>query len=157
VHFKSQIMKYFILFGLISLFASFKIPGSGTAFLDCKSESGRTILHAELQDIDGLLEKAELIVDSKKLGFTEDDEAYTIFDPQKKVFTIYITGKMNKDFPNGRFIQLWALPETFKIINGDRENQVYEFKARMEATEPRQNKDLRIPQVELYCKLKYSI
>ena len=150
-------MKYFISIALISLFASFKTPGSGTAFLDCKSESGRTTLHAELQDIVGLLEKAKLTVDSKKLGFTEDDEAYTIFDPQKKVFTVYITGKINKDFPNGRFIQLWALPETFKIISGGRENQVYEFKARIEATEPRKNKALRIPQVELYCKLTYSI
>jgi len=150
-------MKSLILIALINLFASFKVPGSGTAFLDCKSESGRTTLHAELQNIMGLLEKAELIVDSKKLGFTEDDEAYTIFDPQKKVFTVYITGKINKDFPNGRFIQLWALPETFKIINGDRENQVYEFKARIEATEPRKNKALRIPQVELNCKLTYSI
>jgi len=157
LHYKTQIMKSLILIALINLFASFKVPGSGTAFLDCKSESGRTTLHAELQNIMGLLEKAELIVDSKKLGFTEDDEAYTIFDPQKKVFTVYITGKINKDFPNGRFIQLWALPETFKIINGNRENQVYEFKARIEATEPRKNKALRIPQVELNCKLTYSI
>jgi sugar lactone lactonase YvrE len=113
----------------------------------------KTLWRYEVQP-DGTLKNGKVFFD---WNLTEDDEAYTIFDPQKKVFTVYITGKINEDFPNGRFIQLWALPETFKIINGDRQNQVYEFKARMEATEPRKNKGLRIPQIELYCKLKYSI
>ena len=76
---------------------------------------------------------------------------------KKHVFTVFILGKENKEFPNGRFIQFWALPETFKAVNSDRSNQKYEFKARIEATEPRKDKDLRIPQVELNCTLTYKI
>jgi hypothetical protein len=148
-----------IILAVIStfLFTSFKNPGSNTAYLTCKSESGRTVFTAELQDITGLLEKAELSVDNNKLLFTESDEAYTIFDSKKGVFTIYITGKANKDFPNGRFIQFWALPESFKIIKSDRADQKFEFKARIEGTEPRKDKDLRIPVVELNCTLEYKI
>ena len=152
-------MRVLILLLFSSLFVSFKGQGSGTAHLTCKSESGRTIFNAELQDIDGLLEKAELIVDNKKLIFDENDEAHTIFDAQTGVFTIYITGEENKDFPNGRFIEFWAIPKSFKVLNSDRSNQEYEFKARIEATEPRKGteRSLRIPQVELNCTLKYKI
>ena len=141
------------------MFLSFKVPGSGTAHLTCKSESGRTLFTAELQDIEGLLEKAELIVDNKKLIFDENDEAHTIFDAKSGVFTVYITGEENEDFPNGRFIQFWAIPKSFKVISSDRSNQRYEFKARIEATEPRKgtNRNLRIPQVELNCTLVYKI
>jgi hypothetical protein len=140
------------------MFTSFKSPGSGTAYLTCKSESGRTIFKAELQDFDRL-EKAELIVDNKKVSFNDSDEAYTIFDAETGVFTVYITGDANKEFPNGRFIQFWAIPKSFKILNSTISNQKYEFKARIEGSEPRkgQDKDLRIPQVELNCVLEYSI
>ena len=138
-------------------FVSFRPMGSGTAHLTCKSESGRTIFKADLQDITGLLEKAELIVDDKKLLFDSQDEVYTIFDAEKKVFTVYITGESTKEFQNGRFIEFWALPETFKIIKSDRADQRYEFKARIEATEPRKDKALRIPRVELNCVLVYKI
>ena len=152
-------MRLLILALLFSMFASFKIPGSGTAHLTCKSESGRTIFNAELQDIDGLLEKAELIVDNKKVTFDENDEAHTIFDAQTGVFTVYISGQSNNDFPNGRFIQFWAIPKSFKILNSDRASQKYEFKAKIEGTEPRkgEHRYLRIPQVELTCVLEYKI
>lgn len=152
-------MRYVILF-LISLISfSFKMPGSGTAHLSCKSESGRTVFTAELQDITGLLEKAELIVDGKKLLFTSEDEAYTIFDDELGVLTIYLSGNANTDFPNGRFIEFWAIPKTFKTIFSDRSNQRYEFKARIVGTEPRkgEGKYLHIPQVELNCVLEYKI
>lgn len=83
---------------ILSLFASFNNPSSGTAYLTCKSESGRTVFNAELQDIDGLLEKAELIVDNMKVTFDENDEVRTIFDAQTGVFTVYISGSHIKIF-----------------------------------------------------------
>jgi hypothetical protein len=138
-------------------FVSFRPIGSGTAHLTCKSESGRTVFKAELKDITGLLEKAELVVDDKKLSFDSQDEVYTIFDAEKKVFTVYITGESTNEYQNGRFIEFWALPETFKIIKSDRADQRYEFKARIEGTEPRKGKALRIPRVELNCVLVYKI
>ena len=138
-------------------FTSFNLPGSGTAYLVGKSASGRTVFKAELQDITGLLEKAELVVDKNKISFDEDDEAYTIFDPKNGVFTIYITGETTEEFPNARFVEFWAIPSTFKTVSSDRSDQQYEFKAKLEATEPRKNKDLRTPQVELTCTLTYRI
>jgi hypothetical protein len=98
-----------------------------------------------------------LTIDGNKLRFGEDDNAYTIFDPGKGVFTVYLSGETTNEFPNGRFIQFWALPESFKIVSSDRNNQEYQFKARIEATEPRKDKALRIPQVELNCTLTYKI
>jgi hypothetical protein len=142
---------------IFSLITSFKLPGSNTAFLVCKSATGRTMFTAELQDITGLLEKAELVVDNKKVSFNSEDEVYTIFDPQAGVVTIYITGKPTKEFPNARFIQLWAIPQTFNTIKSMRSDQKYKFKAKIEGTEPRKDKDLRIPQVELDCTLEYRI
>lgn len=146
---------------LFSVFTSFRNSGSGTAYLTCKSESGKTIFNAELQDIDGLLQKAELIVDGKKVTFDENDEARTIFDEKNGVFTLYLSGSRNKDFPNGRFVRLWAMPKTFKILKSDTQaqDQKYEFKAKIEGTEPRKGADriLRIPQVELTCILEYKI
>ena len=134
-----------------------KPPGSGTAQLTCKSESGKTIFKAGLEDITGQLEQAVLEIDKKKLEFTSDDDVYTIFDPKIGVFTIYITGETNEEFTNSRFVQLWAIPNTFKTINSSRGHQKYQFKARIEATEPRQNKNLRTPQIELTCTLEYVI
>ena len=157
-HSNTHFMKVmFIAIITFLLFTSFKLPGSGTAHLVCTSASGRTVFKAELQDITGLLEKAELVVDKNKIIFDSNDEVYTIFDPKVGVFTVYISGQTNDEFPNSRFIQLWAIPETFKIIKSERSDQRYEFKAKIEGTEPRKNKNLRIPQVELTCSLAYKI
>jgi len=144
---------------LLSLFsfASFKISGSNTAYLKCKSESGRTIFTANLQDITGHLEKATFEIDNKRLEFTDEDEVFTIFDPKAGVFTVYINGKTNDDFPNSRFVQFWAIPDSFKTVVSEPNRHKYEFKARIEATEPRKEKALRTPQIELFCTLEYEI
>jgi hypothetical protein len=142
---------------IFMLFTSFKLHGSGTAYLVYRSESGRTVFTAELQDITGLLEKAELTVDGKKISFDSNDEVYTIFDSEVGVFTVYINGKPNNEFPNARFIEFWAIPESFKKIRFERADQKFEFRGKIEGTEPRKNKDLRIPQLELRCTLVYKI
>src|SRR6185436_15669512 len=102
----------------------------------------KTIFNAELQDIVGLLESAEFTVDTKKVKFDGSDEAFTIFDPKNGVFTIYINGKTNEEFTNSRFVSFWAIPASFKIINIDRANQKYEFKAKIFGTEPRKVRQL---------------
>ena len=152
-------MRYMFCLLIVVVFASFEAPGSGTAYLTCKSESGRTVFNAELQDIVGLLEKAELVVDNKSLVFDDKDDVRTIFDKETGVFTVCISGAPTKEFPNGRFVEFWAIPKSFKIIKSERSNQRYEFKAKIEATEPRGggNRSLRIPQVLLSCVLEYRI
>jgi hypothetical protein len=132
------------------------LVGSGTAFMKCKCESGRTVFTAELQDIDGLLEKAELSIDGSKLQFSSKDNATIVFDPTCGVFTIHLVGKESKDFPNGRFLKFWVIPKTFKVIKIDGSLEKYEFKARIEATEPRKGKELQIPRVEVFCSLEYK-
>jgi hypothetical protein len=154
-----MIQTYFFLASILFSFTSSKTVGSGTAYLTCKSESGRTLFNAELQDIVGIVEKAELIVDGKRISFSYEngDEAFTIFDPGANVFTLYISGKPNNEFPNSRFIEFWAIPTSFKIISSDRTHQKYVFKAKVVGTEPRKNKELRTPEVIVNCILEYKI
>jgi hypothetical protein len=147
----------FILLAAVVTCTSFSLPGSNTAYLKCVSESGRTIFNAELQDIIGIVEKAEFTVDKKSLTFGYDDEAYTIFDPKAGVFTLYINGKPNNDYPNHRFIKFYAIPSSFKIISNSNTQQKYQFRAKINGTEPRKNKDLITPEVELVCTLEYEI
>jgi hypothetical protein len=147
---------FILLFGIIFISAKDK-PGSGTAYLKCKSESGKTIFNADLQDITGQLESAEFSVDNKKIKFDGNDDIYTVFDAKNGVFTIYIHGKTNNEFPNHKYIVLWAIPSSFKTINGERAKQKYEFEAKIYGTEPRKDQYLLTPTIKLKCTLVYEI
>jgi hypothetical protein len=146
--------KFLTLFFIVFL-TSFKI-GSGTAFLTCKSDSGRTEFNAELQDITGILEKAELRIDETKMQYTSE-ESHIIFDSKNGVFTIYIEDKPTSEYPNHKYLKFWAITSTFKIIKSERGHQIYEFKAIIEGTEPRKNKEFHTPKIVLNCKLEYEI
>lgn len=153
-------MKKIIIYSLLILtFTSFKSVGSATAYLTCKSESGRTTFKAEIQDIDGGIEKAELTIDGVKLNFTEEDNSNIVFDSKNGVYTITIESKsqLKKDFSKFKFLKFWAIPKTFKTILENNEEAKYEFKARLFSTEPRKGKDLQTPEIELKCKLEYKI
>ncbi len=152
-------MKLFLTIVFALTMFGFRSSGSGISILTCKSETGRTLFYAELDDIVEGLQKAELKVDGKKLLFNNDDKSYAIFDPKNGVFTLFLTGSENPDFPNGRFVEFWAIPKTFKTIISNPGHQRYEFRGKIEATEPRKgaDKDNRIPQVELICILDYEI
>ena len=97
---------------------SFKSAGVRTANLICKSESGRTIFTAELEDIDIRIKKAELVIDEKKLNFSEDVNSNIIFDSKNGVFTIYLQSKSKskQDFSKYKFLKFWAIPKTFKTL-----------------------------------------
>ena len=144
-----------VLFGI----TSFKSVGSSTAYLNCKSESGRTLFKAEIQDIDGGLENAELTIDGVKLNFTEDENANVIFDSKNGVYTLFIESKsqLKKDFNKYKYLKFWAIPKTFKIITENNSEGKYEFKARLYSTEPRKGKGISTPEIELNCELKYKI
>ena len=149
-------MKTKILILLIFLtLTSFNV-GSGTAFLTCKSDSGRTEFNAELQDIIGILEKAELRIDDTKMKyFTEYSNI--IFDPKNGVLTMYINDATTKEYPNHKYLKFWSIPSSFKIIKNNSGQQVYEFQAIIEGTEPRKNKEFHMPKIVLNCKLVYEI
>ena len=150
---KKLIFHLILILGL----TSFKPIGSATAYLTCKSESGRTIFKAEIQDIDGGLEKAELTIDGVKLKFTGEENSNVIFDSKNGVYTIAIESKPNKDFSNNKFLKFWAIPKTFKTIVENNEEGKYEFKAKLYSTEPRKGKELQTPEIELNCNLEYKI
>ena len=138
---------------------SFKSVGSATAYLNCKSESGRTLFKAEIQDIDGGLENAILTIDGVKLNFTYEENANVIFDSKNGVYTLFIesNNQSRKDFSKYKFLKLWAIPKTFKTIIENNSEGKYEFKAKMYSTEPRKGKDLQTPEIEMNCELKYKI
>lgn len=151
-----KIIFYLIVFLSIT---SFKSVGSATAYLNCKSESGRTLFKAEIQDIDGGLENAELTIDGVKLNFNEDENANVIFDSKNGVYTLFIESKskLKKDFTKYKYLKFWAIPKTFKIITKNNSEGKYEFKARLYSTEPRKGKGFSTPEIELNCELKYKI
>ena len=146
--------KIIALLFIITL-TSFKL-GSGTAFLTCKSDSGRTEFNAELQDITGSLEKAELRIDKTKMKYTSE-ESHIIFDPKNGILTMYIDDETTSDFPNHKYLKFWSIPSSFKIIKDENHHQIYEFKAIIEGTEPRKNKENHTPKIVLNCKLEYEI
>jgi hypothetical protein len=151
-------MKKRVLFLIVFLgITSFKSVGSATAYLNCVSESGRTAFKAEIQDIDGGLEKAELTIDGVKLNFTEEDNSNIIFDSKNGVFTIAIESNPSKGFSKYRFLKFWAIPKSFKTIIENNTEGKYEFRAKMYSTEPRKGKDLQTPEIEMNCELKYKI
>ena len=151
--------KIIILLIVFLVLTSFKSIGSATAYLNCRSESGRTLFKAEIQDIDGGLEKAELTIDGVKLNFTEDENANVIFDSKNGVYTLFIESKsqLKKDFTKYKYLKFWAIPKTFKIITENNSEGKYEFKARLYSTEPRKGKGFSTPEIELYCELNYKI
>ena len=144
-----KIILYIVIFFGIT---SFRTVGSSTAYLKCKSESGRTIFNAEIQDIDGGLEKAELIVDGVKLNFDNDDDAKVILDSKNGIYTIFIESKSKS-----KFLKFWAIPKTFKTVIENSSESKYDFKAKIYSTEPRKGKDLQTPEIELNCSLNYKI
>ena len=151
--------KIFLLFLIYFVTTSHKTTGSATAYLNCKSESGRTIFKAEIQDIDGGLEKAELTIDGVKLLFGADEYANVIFDSKIGVYTISIESysQTKKDFSKYKYLKFWAIPKTFKTIVENNTEGKYEFKAKMYSTEPRKNKESSTPEIELNCTLEYKI
>jgi hypothetical protein len=147
-----------ILFGIATflLFSSFNI-GEPVATLTCKSESGRTQFTAELPSA-SYLENAELNVDGFKLTFGTNDESYIIFDQVNKVLTIYL----ESNDKSGKFLRFWALPASFKTLSnekgpGTQFHSVYEFKAKLEATDPRKGKEINTPTIDLNCRLDYKL
>lgn len=151
--------KIFVLFLICFLATSHKNIGSATAYLNCKSESGRTTFKAEIQDIDGGLEKAELTIDGVKLLFGDEEYANVIFDSKTGVYTIFIesSSQAKKDFSKYKYLKFWAIPKTFKTIVENNNEGKYEFKAKMYSTEPRKNKENSTPEIELNCTLEYKI
>jgi len=132
--------------------------GSNTAYLKCESDSGRTVFYAELQDIEGFIEKAILKIDSTEIEY-KTEEGHIIFDPENGIFTMYIDDNENsedEDLPH-KYLQFWSIPSTFKIIKNQRFHQIYEFKAKIYGTEPRKDKEYHIPEITLNCRLEYSI
>src|SRR5438105_12431411 len=131
--------KFFTTILLVALLTSFR-PGETVATLTCKSESGRTTFTAELPS-GSYLDKAELNIDGSKLIFSLDDRSSIIFDPDNKVFTIFLRSK--SDDPKAyKFLKFWALPSSFKKVKSEKGpgtefHDTYEFHAKLYATEPR--------------------
>ena len=152
-------MKYFLICILIiSIFSSFK-TGEGTAILTCKSESRRSLFNAVLDEA-VFLRTAELTIDNSTMSFSATDEGHIIFDADDKVFTMYL--ESTTPDKKTKFLRLWAIPSSFKKIfsedgPGSQFHHIYEFRARLESTEPRKGKEYNTPTIELVCTLDYQL
>ena len=144
-------MKYFFLgFFILLVFTSFK-PGEGKTIITGKSLSGKTLFTVVLGGRDILI-NAQLTIEGAKLNFIESDSEYILFRPKDKVFIMHL----ESDFvgtKHYKFVEFWAIPSSFQEI--DEENEAYEFKGKLTATEPRSGKDFHTPEIELQCKLTY--
>jgi hypothetical protein len=137
-------------------FSSFRF-GVREGTLTCKSESGRTLFNAKLEDGE-ILESAEFIIDSSKNIFTRKDESYVILDPANLVYTVCLD-KAETPSQKGEFLKFWAIPSTFKLIlkegEGSLPHEVYTFKAKVWGSEPRRGKGFEYNSkiIELNCTL----
>ena len=146
---------YFLLVSLLSI----QLPmGSGTAYLKCKSASGKTVFYAELQDIDGFVEQAHLTIEGTRVDYTPGD-ARTIFDQRNGVLTFYIKNETDQQLKVHKFLKFWSIPSSFKVIKNTEGHQEYEFKAKILGSEPRKGKGkyLITPTITLNCHLVYKI
>jgi hypothetical protein len=152
-------MRIFLITVLIGfLVLSFR-PGEPVATLNCKSESGRTTFTATLPDC-SYLEKAELSIDGSKLVFSISDKGNIIFDENSRVFTICL--ESNTRDKASKFLKFWAVPSSFRKVKsekgtGTQFHDIYEFRAKLYATEPRSVKEPHTKTIDLICTLDYEL
>ncbi|MGQ0827108.1 MAG: hypothetical protein ACT4ON_01810 [Bacteroidota bacterium] len=151
-----SIIRISLFLTIILLNLSF-YSGSNTAVLTCKSNSGKTTFVAYIQDITSTFEGATFTMDKSSIEFDSNENGYVVLDSKSGVFTLFVDGRKTFDYPNGKFIRFWAIPSTFKIITEEHGHKVYEFKAKLNGTDPRPNKTPDSPVVELNCKLEWKI
>ena len=152
-----KVVFYPICLLLIVLFFSSFNTGVGKAILSGKSDSGRTIFKAEMEDC-RILENAELTIDKAKLTFSAEDNGHIVADLENGVFTMHLESGNN----GGKFLRLWAIPSSFKNIlnekgSGSQFHKVYEFKVKFYSTEPRKGKGFNTPEIEIYCTLDFQL
>jgi hypothetical protein len=153
--------KLFLFAFLITCLTSFKNLGEPIAELKCKSVSGRTYFKAIIPDA-SYIESAELSIDGTKLSFGQECVSHIIFEPENKVFTMYLESKTNEPSRH-KFLKFWAIPSSFKLIksqkgDGTQFHDTYEFRAKFYATEPRkEEKSPNTKTIELSCVLDYQL
>lgn len=130
-------------------------PGSSTAYLRCVSESGRTKLSADLQDITMGLKNISVSIDSVSYTLKDDNTTTNvIWDPKHEVFTVVVRSAPSVAWEDQRSIEFWAIPGTWQVEDhGTR----WTFEGRMRATDPRPDPTNAIGVIELQCSLEYSI
>lgn len=149
-------MKSLVVSMLLFMLLSSLKPGESSATLTCSSTSGRTLFVAELPECN-YLGTAKFSVDTAILNFGFEDHSNIIFDPENKAFTIAFESRDEK-----RFLKFWAIPTTIKKIKskkgtGSSFHDVYEFKAKIYATEPRIGFANITKTIELNCTLYYEL
>jgi len=149
-----------ILFCFLVLFTHTSLrPGESVATLTCKSVSGKTLLNAEIPGC-AYIEKAEFSIDGSKLLFVNGDNSSIIFDPSNKVFTMELGIKTQNTAD--KFLKFWAIPSSFKKTKNEKRpgsqfHEIYEFHAKVYATEPRTGFERNTKTIELICTLDYQL
>lgn len=139
---------------IVYLFSSFT-HGVTHSKLTCRSASGRTLFTANFEDY-GSLEDGTLSIDNVEMLFSPEDNCHVIFDPDAKVYTLYIESDAHSNFDTLRYIELWAIPTSFKDTSSPdyQFDEVYKFKAKMRARDPRNRRE-DAPLIQLDCVFRH--
>jgi hypothetical protein len=87
--------------------------------------------------------------------FASGDRCHVIFDPDNKVYTLHIESDGHGNVDKPPYIELWAIPLSFTDSTSPEAQfqDIYKFKARMKARDPRKGKDYDTQLIELNCVL----
>ena len=143
------------LFLVFTIFISINTnAGSGPAYLDCESESKRTKISLIVDDI-STLNSGILKIDNDSLIISNITNDAIMFVKSDSIFTIIASFK--PDGSNICYMEFWALPNTFNHKVNERHSFETNFKAKIQFTDPRPDKNIWTPTITVGCRLEYSI
>ncbi len=152
------------MFGAVLLVSGTTFAGSGPAFVDCKSGTGRTIVHVENQDLHGL-SVIKVTIDGKSLTYrVEESDGRRIpgargegfFKLADQIITVYAEKSDDNSFG---WVEFWGVPGSFRKIRDTDAATEYTFNAKIQGTDPRINPENSMGdnEIAVTCRLKYEI
>jgi hypothetical protein len=146
---------------LTVFFSGAAFAGSGPAYIDCVSTTGRTKVNIVTQDLYGL-ESIKLTIDDQAIAYVNQVDGVQsstvqgsgLYKLKDSVVTVTAENSTNYNF-----IHFWGLPASFKKIEQSPGLLKYEFQAKIHGTDPRPNPENSSQENDIVvnCKLKYEI
>lgn len=125
--------------------------GSADAVLRGKSSSGRTEFELKVGDLDGLIRWVRVAIDGKEYVIDDADRwRQTVVRDQKNEIYVMVLET------DSRTVRFWMVPGSERVIEQRRGAYRSEFKAILEASDPRDD-GRDTPRIVLECRLDWEI
>ena len=137
---------------LFLVLGSWLQAGSGPAFIEGRSGTGRTVFFAEVGDISGSVARCKLTIDGKSWEIVNDrkDRSFqeaVVYAPKLKVYTMLVKN-------NDEWVEFVIVPASLER----KSRSLWKFRARIHASDPRDKTGWKgTPEIELFCTLRYEI